>query len=844
MQSRHRIFSSSSERRIRVKAFGGLIAVIGLLPAHHAWLPRAHAAETKPLSTPSAATAQKPSARLSVWPAKIALHGPRDRQQLLATNTNAAGHPHDVTDRVVWQSSATNVVRINNAIAIPAGNGTAVLTAHHYGRTRSISVTVTGFTEPQPVSFQNEVLAALTKAGCNMGACHGSPSGKAGFRLSLRGFDAPLDRLTLRQEVFGRRINRMDPAASLMLRKPLMEVAHGGGKRLRKHDAAWKVLHNWIAEGASVNDAHPRTLERMTVTPASRVFHENADQQQLAVTGDFSDGTQADITALTSFSSSSEDVATVSPSGRVEKLNRGETVILARYLDQMATSSVTFLEDVPGFQWQAPPTVNFIDELVFNKLQRLQIQPSELTSDAEFLRRVYLDVTGRLPIVAETQKFLANNAPNKRARLIDALLLTPDYAEFWALRWADVLRVNSEKLKPQGVQNFHRWLIKSVANDKPFHEFAQELLTSTGSVFENPAASYWRVCRDPQDATETTAQLFLGIRMQCAKCHNHPFERWSQDNYFGIAAAFVRVGYKESDIANDEIVFVKPGGEVKQPRTGQRMKVHLLLQGDVDVPTDVDRRQVFADWLTHDNNPFFAKASVNRIWGHLFGRGLVDPVDDFRDSNPATNNKLLSALAAEFVRQRYSRRELLRTILNSRTYQLSAKTNEFNRDDRLYHSHARPRLLSAEQLLDAISQVTGVPEEFPGMPAGTRAVSLPEPPAEHNLLKAFGQPAREMACQCERTTESNLSQAMQLINGPVLHQKLRADNNRIDRLLQSKLSDEQRITELYVAAVCRNPAPAEMTTALKHLAQATDRRQAVEDVCWALMNTKEFLFQH
>ncbi len=384
----------------------------------------------------------------------------------------------------------------------------------------------------------------------------------------------------------------------------------------------------------------------------------------------------------------------------------------------------------------------------------------------------------------------------------------------------------------------------AIYHDKPLDQFARELLTAKGSVYENPAASYWRISRDPNDSVESTAQLFLGIRIQCAKCHNHPFERWSQDNYYGIAAAFARIGRKNGSRPDEEIIFVKSDGEIQQPRTGQTMPVHLLLKGEVKVPGDQDRRAVFAEWLTQKDNPFFAKASVNRIWGHLMGRGLVEPVDDFRDSNPPSNAKLLDELAKQFVDHNFSRKWAIRQIMTSRTYQLSSRTNKFNVDDEIYPSHASTRLLTAEQLLDAICQVTGVNESFGGVPAGTRAVELADPPKNHYFLKVFGQPQREMACQCERTSESNLSQALQMINGPVVHNKLRDGNSRIAQMMKENKSDQEIIETLYKVAVSRKPNPAELAAATAHLANNPDRKLALEDIGWAILNTKEFLFQH
>lgn len=782
--------------------------------------------------------------QLQIEPSNSQLSGPRSQQQLVISGVFTSELVLDLTDRVELTSSDPNVAQVESGVIKPIGNGQATITAAYQGVTVQAQVTVVNVDKPAPVSFKNEMLAALTKSSCNMGACHGSPSGKAGFRLSLRGFDPPLDILTLRSEFYGRRTNVMNPEDSLILKKALMEVAHGGGRRMKKGDPSYRVMYQWIQEGLRLDADDVPTLEKIEVYPSQRVLNQPGDRQQLAVHGHFSDGTVRDITPLSVFSSSNENVAMVSETGLVEKVGRGESAVLVRYLDKMATSYVTFLEEVEGFAWNNPPTNNFVDELVFAKLQQLQILPSDLCSDAEFIRRAYLDTTGRLPSIDETMAFLEDGSPDKRNALIEQLLDSDDFASFWALKWGDILRSNSKKLKTAGVYKFRRWLYDTVRNDEPLDQFARDLLTADGSVYENPAANYWRASRDPNDATETTAQLFLGIRIQCAKCHNHPFERWTQDNYYGIAAAFTRIGRKNGALPDDEIIFSTNSGEIQQPRTGQTMKVHLLLKGDVDVPADQDRRDVFAEWLTSPENPFFARAAVNRIWGHLMGRGIVEPVDDFRDSNPPSNARLLDELASQFIQNGYSRKWAIRTIMQSRVYQLSSRKNEFNSDDEIYASHANTRLLSAEQLLDAICQVTGVNEKFGGVPSGTRAVELPDPPTDHYFLKVFGQPQREMACQCERSSESNLSQALQMINGPVVHNKLRDDSSRIARLIAEQKSDDEIIATLYLAAVARKPEAAELEAAKAHIAASEDRRQALEDVGWAILNSKEFLFQH
>jgi hypothetical protein len=796
------------------------------------------------LATDSGSSLYAQDAPLELQPGSVQLHSARARQQLIVTARLGTNDIRDVTAEAAYESSDPNIAVVENSVVRPVGNGSAIITARFGELSATVPVTVATFEVASPVSFDSETLAALTKAGCNMGACHGSPSGKGGFRLSLRGYDPPLDVLTLRTEFYGRRTNLFNPDESLLLKKPLMEVAHGGGRRIREGDPVHTALRQWIAEGMRLDPEGHATLQRIEVLPKQRVFHETGTRQQIIVNGYFSDGTVRDLTALTVFSSSAETVATVDETGLVKKAGRGEAAILARFLDKMDTSYVTFLEQVPGFAWTNPPEHNFIDQLVDQKLQQLQIPPSELCSDDEFLRRATLDACGRLPTIAETQAFLNDLTPDKRARLVEELLASDDHAAFWALKWADVLRVNSGKINPQGVAKFNRWIYEGVLNDQPMDQFAVDLLTASGSVFENPPANYWRASREPTDATETTAQLFLGIRIQCAKCHNHPFERWSQDNYYGISAAFARLGRKNGPTPNDEIIFVQDAGDVTQPRTGRTMPVHLLLKGDVDVPAGEDRRAVFAEWLTAADNPFFAKSVVNRIWGHLMGRGIVDPVDDFRDSNPPSNAPLLDELARQFVANGYSRKWAIRTIMNSATYQRSSRTNELNESDEIYFSHATTRMLTAEQLLDAICAVTAVPETFPGVPVGTPAAHLPEPPKDHYFLKIFGQPQREMACECERSNESNLSQALQMINGPTVHNKLRDDNGRINQMIVAGKSDEEIITALYQSAVARNPSSEELQASQNHIASSENRRFGLEDVGWAVLNSKEFLFQH
>lgn len=781
---------------------------------------------------------------LTVTPDAVSLVGPRSRQQLAVSANSGTAQVVDVTEDATFISADPRIAIVEEGIVKPVGDGRTTVTVRVEKASREIDVSVQGTGQPSPVTFHTEVLSALTKAGCNMGACHGSPSGKGGFRLSLRGYDPPLDLLTLRGEFYGRRGNVLSPEESLLLQKPTMEVAHGGGQRLRKETSTYRILRDWIADGMTIEPDHTPHLDRIEILPAERVFLDRGTRQQLIVMGCFSDGSKRDLTDLTAFDSSDESVATITDSGVVLKEGRGEVTILGRVLDRMATSRFTFLNDRAGFIWPNPRVTNTIDSLVYDKLKQLQILPSQRCTDSDFIRRVTLDLAGRLPTLQELQQFNEDRSADKRSHLIDRLLNSEDYASFWSMKWGDVLRCNSRRLTDSGAHKFRRWLFDAVNRDMPLDQFTHELLTATGSTQFNPAANYWRASRDEIDAVETTAQLFLGIRIQCAKCHNHPFEKWTQDDYYGVAAAFNRVGRKPDDLPDHELIYVKRSGNVKQPRTGEVMQVRLLLQESVTVPDDQDRRRVFADWLTKKTNPFFARSLANRIWGHLMGRGIVEPVDDFRDSNPPSNAALLDYLTNELSDNGFSARHLIRIILNSQAYQRSTQQNEFNADDDRYFSHAATRMLTAEQLLDSVCQLTGVMEEYPGLPSSTRAIDLVDPPKEHRFLQVFGQPQRELPCECERSTDSNLSQALQLINGPVIHDKIRNEQGRLHQWIRDGRSNEEIVRLLYQAGLSRQPNANELQIALKHIASNKDRTQSLEDITWAVVNSKEFLFQH
>ncbi len=638
------------------------------------------------------------------------------------------------------------------------------------------------------VSFRREVIPVLTKYGCATGACHGSPSGKGGFRLSLRGFDPELDQTTVIRESLGRRVNSSDSATSLLLRKPLMEIAHGGGRKLRDTDPGYQILNRWIAQGCPVDTTAGTTCRELTVTPyeLKRIWPDT--KFSLQVNARFDDGSVRDVTALVDFNSTDDTVATVSKSGEVHGIAGGDATIVVRYLDQLAVAPVTILKPVAGFGWTNPPANNEIDRLLNERQRLLQIVPSELCSDGEFIRRLYLDVLGTLPTPDETRGFLADRSPTKRTALIDRVLERDEYAQYWAIKWGDLLQVKASKLSPAGVAKFHEWLVRVLRDNRPYDQFAIQLLTASGSTYENPPAAFYRAATDVDSCSEATSQVFLGIRIQCAKCHNHPYERWTQDHYYGLGAFFRRVQRRPDRNSEEITIWTSDSGEAMHLRTGQPIQPLVPIDGPIPVSPGTDRRVAFTKWLTSSQNPFFAKVGVNRLWGHLLGRGLVDPVDDFRDSNPASHPELLDWLTHEFVRSDagnipFDQKRMLKLILQSRTYQLSSQTNPFNERDQKLFSHANARTLSAEPMLDAICAVTGVDEKYAGRPAGTRAIELPSPDIGNDFLQISGRPARNTVCDCERTREPKLSQALQLLGGDMIAKKLAQPQSRLARHL-------------------------------------------------------------
>lgn len=783
---------------------------------------------------------------IEVFPTEMVLRGGKDRHQIVVTGYDEIKTPRDWSRDAVITSADPEIAEIRGTALFAKANGETKVVVQVGSQQTEIPVRVTGTDAKRPIAFENEVLVALSKQGCNSGACHGSPSGKGMFRLSLRAFDRKLDELTLVREDYGRRLNPIEPDQSLLLLKPLMKVSHGGGKQLKVDDEAYAILRDWIAEGSPADPADAARCVRLEVLPnTKRILRLEAGPQQVAAIAHFSDGTQRDVTHLVAYESSDMSVATIDYAGLVKPMKRGETVILVRFLEHIESVPLMFIQQVPDFVWQSPSPSNYVDELVNDKLRQLQFVPSETCTDAEFLRRAYLDLIGILPSVAASRTFLADESADKRSKLVDELLQRDEFAKFWALKWGDLLKMTGKVVGDDGVYKYHRWVEEAFRNNMPYDEFATQLLTTSGSTLSNPPANFYRTATDMNECVENVSQVFLGARLQCAKCHNHPFERWTQDNYYGLGAFFNRVERRKTERPGEMFVWTSTSGDVVQPRTGEKMKPWLPVRGSIDLADSEDRRDTFAQWLVEPSNPYFAKMEVNRIWAQLFARGIVDPIDDFRDSNPPSNEALLDALAADFVQAGFDRKHILRVIMNSRTYQSSYQTTPLNQDDSQYFSHQRPRLLSAEQLLDAINHATGLDQKFGNLPPGTRATHLPAPDiVKVDFLRVFGQPERTTVCACERVDDSNLGMAIELFNGSTIHDKLRDPNTRFRAALAAVKPVAEVIEEVYLAALCRLPTAEELKAASDHCEKRDDVAAGLEDVCWALLNTDEFLFQH
>lgn len=702
-------------------------------------------------------------------------------------------------------------------------------------------------------NFRNHVIPVLTRLGCNSGACHGAAAGKGGFKLTLRGYDPETDFNVLTRQSLGRRVNKLEPAKSLMLLKPTMAIGHGGGNRLNSDSLEYKVLVEWIAGGMAAPAEDDARISKIEVSPKASTLTINADQQ-LRVIASYSDGHSEDVTRWAKYSTADPSIAVVGDDGKVKIQGHGETAISVWYQSQVSFARIAspFPNKIPTEIFANSPRQNFIDELVLKKLQTLNIAPSEQATDREFVRRAFLDAVGTLPTPQQVEAFLNDNSANKRSKLVDSLVASEAFTDYWTNRWADVLLVSSDKIGSAAMWSFYNWLRNSVATNKTWDRLTREIITARGNTLENGAANYYVLHKDVTDLTENASMAFLGMSITCARCHNHPLEKWTQKQYFQMANLFARVGLKNGVRAGDVEVYSNPSGEVNHPRLNKPL-LPTPLDGEA-LPFDSlkDRRQHLAEWLTSSSNPYFARAVVNRVWKNFMGRGLVEAVDDMRATNPPSNEELLSTLTKDFTDHGFDLKHLTRTVMNSAAYQRSSKPNATNAQDERFYSRYIIKRLPAEVVLDAISQVTGVPTEFPGYPAGIHALQLPDARVNSYFLTIFGKPPRFATCECERTSEPSVSQALHVINGDTINQKLRAPGGLVDSFLKSGITDDVIIHQLYLFALSRPPGKDEINRLLSVIQQNEEaakpveeiRRQAIEDLVWAVLSSKEFMFNH
>lgn len=722
--------------------------------------------------------------------------------------------------------------------------------------------TVTPYAD-QSITFERDVMSVLSKASCNAGTCHGNVNGKGGFFLSLRGQDAEFDYRQLVHAAAGRRINPMAPEKSLALLKATAQIAHEGGKRFNVDSPEHEIMARWIERGMSPPDEAAPTVTQLEVTPADSVLWMPQQELALSVTAIFSDGSRRDVTRLAVYEPS-DPLVNVSVAGVVKFDQAGVVTVLVRYLDGQFPVRLACRTLASQFIWNEPPTYNFIDEYVFERLKQLKLKPADVADDSVFLRRVYLDLLGVLPMEEEARAFVADTSSDKRERLVDTLLMRPEFAAMWAQKWSDLVRNEEKTLDAKGVELLHNWMKTRFAADTPLHEFVSDLIASRGSTYDNPPANYWRAHREPFVRAETTAQVFLGVRLQCAKCHNHPFDRWSQDEYYQWASLFTGIDYEIADnqrrdkldkheFVGDQIVQVKAEGKVNNARTGKPAAPKFL---GSDEPIAGDRLEQLASWLTQPNNRMFAEAQANRIWYHLMGLGLVEPVDDLRLTNPASHPGLLTRLADEMVENNFSLKHLVRTIVHSRTYQLASEFDETQLgeaeqyDERLF-ARAVVRRLTAEQLLDIQSHVLGLPATFEGYASGTRAGEIAGVERVRRklndgdvFLRQFGKPERLLSCECERSDEPTLGQALSLVGGESLNERLRRPDNRIGKLLAQSDNHRAAIESMFWNSLTRPPTDQEVDAVLQLIGKTGEPRVALEDLTWALLNAKELIFRN
>lgn len=779
--------------------------------------------------------------KIQTNPERLVLSSIRDARSVLVFGQTADGKTVDLSDVATRTAGGPQITVDKEGYVVPVAVGATELIVAAGGQTIKVPVEVKDVS-PVATDFIRDVEPIMAKVGCNMGTCHGAQQGRKGFKLSLRGYDPIYDYRALVDDVSGRRFNRANPSDSLMLLKPTQGVPHEGGFLFDEESRGYKIIHQWIAEGCKFSEAtRPVKLE---IFPKNPILDRSGQKQQMLVIATFADGVTRDVSRDSIFESSNFEVATVSGAGQVKAVRRGETSILVRYEGTYASNTLLVLGSRDGYAWKDSPEFNFIDTHVNNKLKRLKIQAADLCTDADFLRRVTLDLTGLPANADQTRAFLNDPRDSRTKRLarINELLDSPDYVDHWTLKWSDLLMSNRKYINEQGVWAFRNWIREQIATNRPYNETVFELMTASGSTLENPPANYYRIAREPREVMENMTQVFVGTRFVCAQCHDHPFEKWTQTQYYQLSAFFGGVGRKGGRRAEEEVVYdMRSPAQVIHAGTGQPAAATFPFQIEgLDLNTDVPRVKL-ARWLTSKDNPYFAKSLANRYWSYLNGKGIIDPVDDIRLSNPPSNPELLDALSSDFIASGFDLKHLLRTITSSHTYQRTFATHHWNEDDDVNYSHATPRRLAAEQLFDAIMTATGAPTNLPGVPGGFHASQLPDSSASVAFLDMFGRAPRESPCECERSSEVSLAQTLTLINGPTISEAIVHPQGLIAKLVNAKAEPKQMVEEIYLSVFNRMPTDAERVQGEKYVS-TNGLADGGQDLMWALINSPAFLF--
>jgi hypothetical protein len=813
--------------------------------------PALWAADVTPPPKPSEVKA------LAVHPASVTLRGSDASQQLLITATLSGGAPRDLSGDVEYEVADAKVVRVlPGGRVVPLASGATEIVARFGDHAARVPVKAEAIEESLPINFGNQVVPIFSKLGCNSGGCHGKASGQNGFRLSLLGFEPELDYASLVKEARGRRVVPAAPDASLLLLKASGGIAHGGGKRMEVGSDEYRVVRRWIASGLPFGNPDDPVVTKISVHPGQRVLPRNG-RQQVAVYAHYSDGSVEDVTRRAQYESNDTDVAAVDADGVVRTLAlSGEAAVMARFSGQVTIFRATVPLGVPTPDYAFEPKT-VVDRHTLAKWKQLGIVPSGECPDEQFIRRASLDITGTLPTPARLAAFVNDPSPDKRERLIDALVDSPEHSYYFANKWADVLRVKrgNQPGRAQGTFLFHNWIRETIARDMPYDEFVREIVAAAGDEGRCPPTVWYKDVQTADQFVDNAAQVFLGTRMQCAQCHHHPYEKWGQDDYWGLAAFFGRVavktvpvpGVQQNQQNQRRVVYTRAAGSVTNKRTGRPAEMKPLDAAPVEVGPDDDPRHKLVDWMVDPKNPFFARAVANRYWAHFFGRGIVDPLDDMRVTNPPSNPELLDALAKELTDSNYSLKHLVKTIAKSRTYGLSSAPTEFNRHDRQANSRYYPKRMSAEVLFDAVCQVTDSPTAFNGLPqdrhAPRRAIMLPDESFQSYFLDVFGRPQRISACECERVSEANLAQALHLLNSEEVQGKIARTGGRAAALAKDPRPDREKVEELFLWALSRKPTEKQMRLALENIElNAKNKQIAYENIVWALVNTKEFIF--